>query len=72
MKEVVLVKEYSFIYRICIFMKENDYEQDSLIHDFSEMTAAQLYDYEIPDIYEFIDAMPLTGMGKVDYRALEA
>ncbi len=55
-----------------VLKKENDYEQDSLIHDFSEMTAAQLYDYEIPDIYEFIDAMPLTGMGKVDYRALEA
>jgi len=30
-----------------------------------------LYDYEIPEYIEFIECLPLTGMGKVDYRALE-
>lgn len=54
-----------------VLKKDCDCAQDLLIHDFSEMTAEELYDYEIPDCYEFIDTMPLTGMGKVDYRALE-
>lgn len=35
------------------------------------IVSADLYDYELPDIYEFVDNLPLTGMGKVDYRALE-
>jgi long-chain acyl-CoA synthetase len=31
----------------------------------------ELFDYEYPDVYEFIDELPLTNMGKVDYAALE-
>ena len=30
-----------------------------------------LYDYEVPEQIEFIGALPLTGMGKVDYQMLE-
>ena len=30
-----------------------------------------LYDYEVPDLVEFVDALPLTPMLKVDYRALQ-
>ena len=30
-----------------------------------------LYDYEVPDKYNFVDELPLTGMNKIDFRALE-
>ena len=46
-------------------------DNDMLKQELSQLTATELYDYEIPDIYEFVDELPLTGMGKIDFRALE-
>ena len=46
-------------------------DNDVLKTELSKLTADELYEYEIPDIYEFVDSLPLTGMGKIDYKALE-
>ena len=47
-------------------------QKDSeLISQVKEVVKSQLYDYECPDIYEFIDKLPLTAMGKIDYAELE-
>lgn len=46
-------------------------DNDVLKAELSKLTAAELYEYEVPDIYEFVDSLPLTGMGKIDYKALE-
>ena len=46
-------------------------DNDLLKAELSKLTADDLYEYEIPDIYEFVDSLPLTGMGKIDYKALE-
>ncbi len=51
--------------------QQNIINDEALKKELSMLTASELYDYEIPDIYEFIDALPLTGMGKIDYLALE-
>ena len=48
-----------------------DIDNDTLKTELSKLTADDLYEYEIPDIYEFVDSLPITGMGKIDYRALE-
>ena len=52
-------------------MKNNNADKIQIQSEIERNVANNLYDYEIPDIYEFIDSMPLTGMGKIDYRALE-
>lgn len=36
-----------------------------------ETCLEELYEYQIPECYEFIDKLPLTGMGKIDYASLE-
>ncbi len=36
-----------------------------------ELCAAELPEYSVPDKYVFRDAMPLTAVGKIDFRALE-
>lgn len=63
---------YGNVTKAFVVMKNDDIKKDSIIQDLSELTAKNLYDYEIPDIYEFINEIPLTDMGKVDYRKLEA
>lgn len=44
---------------------------DQLKEDLSTMLREKLYDYELPNSYEFVNEFPLTLMGKIDYRALE-
>ena len=42
---------------------------DSVKKDLNRLLSDELYEYELPDIYEFVDDLPLTGMGKIDYLA---
>ena len=37
----------------------------------SKLVEKELFNYEIPTKYEFIETFPLTAMGKIDYKALE-
>ena len=70
---VVPSKEESsgFITKAFIVLKNNNADKIQIQSEIERNVANNLYDYEIPDIYEFIDSMPLTGMGKIDYRVLE-
>ena len=52
-----------------VLKKKSD--KDTVRQELFDMLKASLYDYEIPDSIEFIAEMPLTGMNKIDYRALE-
>ncbi len=45
--------------------------RDVVKNEILEILNDNLYDYEIPEYFEFIDKLPLTGMGKIDYLALE-
>lgn len=36
-----------------------------------DLCKSELLEYSLPSKYEFIDAMPLTAVGKIDFRALE-
>ena len=36
-----------------------------------EILRNNMYDYEIPDLFEFRDTLPLTGMNKIDFTTLE-
>lgn len=36
-----------------------------------DLCKSELPEYSLPSKYEFIDAMPLTAVGKIDFRALE-
>lgn len=58
-------KEIAF----CV-LKENE-KKAFAEEKIEEMLRNNLYDYEIPDQYIFIKELPLTGMNKTDYRALE-
>ena len=54
-----------------IVLKDGIADKKLIQSKIEKTVADELYDYEIPDIYEFVDKLPLTGMGKIDYRALE-
>ena len=51
--------------------QSSDMDDNRLREELSKLTAEELYEYEVPDIYELIDQVPLTAMGKVDFKALE-
>ena len=44
---------------------------DDIKEEIIQLCSESLYDYEIPGNYVFTDKLPLTGMGKIDYRTLE-
>lgn len=54
-----------------VLKAENEKNKDMIIQEITRTIEKDLYDYEMPDFYEFLDALPLTGMGKIDYRELE-
>lgn len=65
-------KENGSIAKAFIVLKEqyklvsNDIELQII-----EILRNSMYDYEIPDLFEFRDSLPLTGMNKIDFTALE-
>ncbi|WP_167511324.1 class I adenylate-forming enzyme family protein [Pseudobutyrivibrio xylanivorans] len=70
---VVSVKDkYSgYATKAFVVLKDNSADKKIVQSEIEKIVTDELYDYELPDIYEFVDKLPLTGMGKVDYRALE-
>lgn len=44
---------------------------ESLKKEIRAFCVGKLPDYQIPDVIEFVDALPRTERGKIDYRALE-
>ena len=58
------VKAFIILKSVAVDKKKN-------LDRIKQIVSSELYDYELPDIYEFVDSLPFTGMGKVDYRALE-
>ena len=58
-----IAKAYLVLYK--------DANSKEIVENLKEYLKSKLYDYEIPDLYELIDELPLTGMGKVDYKNLE-
>ena len=45
--------------------------RDSLLREIEEFTKEYLPERDTASDYRFIDVLPLTSIGKVDYRALE-
>ncbi len=54
-----------------IVLKKANVDKKVIHKEIIEQCTNDLFDYEIPDMIEFIDLMPLTGIGKIDYRKLE-
>lgn len=52
---------------------KQQYRSDSnrIEAELRELCKSELPEYSLPSKYEFIDAMPLTAVGKIDFRALE-
>ena len=50
---------------------EHKVDENSFKNELKELCIKHLPDYMIPNEYKFIDEMPRTSRGKVDYRALE-
>ena len=51
--------------------KKCDMEQEALVLRFDEWLAEKIPTFAMPKKYVFCDALPLTPVGKVDYRTLE-
>ena len=46
-------------------------QADKVLSELPIILKGKTYDYEIPDEFEVLDAMPLTGMNKIDFKKLE-
>ena len=69
---VVALKDEDSGNTVKAFIKlQENVEHDSTRNEILSILNDNLYDYEIPEFFEFITELPLTGMGKIDYRALE-
>ena len=53
------------------FYDNPDRQSYGRIENMKGLCKESMYDYAIPDKYIFVSEFPLTGMGKIDYRALE-
>ena len=55
-----------------ITLKEEYLDQaDKILAELPIILKSKTYDYEIPDEFEVLDSMPLTGMNKIDFKKLE-
>ena len=59
------------IFAFIVLNKECDIEQKTLISRFDEWLAGKIPTFAMPKKYVFCDALPLTPVGKVDYRTIE-
>jgi len=64
-------KENGYIEKAFVVLKEYSGDKDEIKTEILNKCNDELFDYEVPEIIEFIEIMPLTGMGKIDYRKLE-
>lgn len=46
-------------------------DSNEIIKDIHNHLKEEVYDYELPDSYDIIPTMPLTGMNKIDFKELE-
>ena len=64
--------EYSgLVEKAFVVLKQTNSEKETIREELIDLCAKSLFDYEIPECFVFMDALPLTGIGKVDYKALE-
>lgn len=60
------------IAKACIVLKESEKENaEQIKQELIKLCNENLYDYEIPDIFQFRDELPLVGIGKINFPALE-
>ena len=77
MKELIEVRTCAVvglngdIFAFIVLNKECDIEQKTLISRFDEWLAGKIPTFAMPKKYVFCDALPLTPVGKVDYRTME-
>lgn len=57
---------------IAYIVKTNDVDSAKLLEEIKSLCKENLGFHEIPDEFRFIDSLPLTPRGKIDYRSLEA
>lgn len=64
--------DYSgFIELAFVVLKNNSNEEVNVRKEILEMCTDNLFDYEVPEKVVFVKSLPLTGMGKIDFRKLE-
>lgn len=56
---------------ICYIVSDKNYESDSIINNVTQLCETTYMKYERPQKIALIDSLPLTKVGKIDYRALE-
>ena len=63
--------ERMFIPKAFIELKDPSLDKEKVQANIIEKCKEKLPDYQIPQIFEFVDELPRTPRGKVDYRQLE-
>lgn len=69
---VAVPDEYKgFVEKAFVVLKQNNTDNEAIREELVDLCIKDLFDYEIPEYFVFVESLPLTGMGKIDYRALE-
>lgn len=57
-----------YVYVVC---KNKDVDEDKLNQELYELCKAELPEYAMPIGFSICDSLPVTNIGKIDYRKLE-
>ena len=69
---VAVPDEYKgFVEKAFVVLEQNNTENDIIRKELEDLCSKNLFDYEIPEWFVFVESLPHTGMGKIDYRVLE-
>ncbi len=65
-------EEYGNIAKAFVVLKEDFKNKEEVVQQqIMELLGKTVFDYELPDLFEFRDSLPLTGMNKINFKALE-
>ncbi len=63
--------EKGIVAKAYIVLKEGNYQEKDVISEIRKLCQSKLSERAIPDLFEFLPELPLTPMGKIDYKKLE-
>ncbi|BBM00786.1 non-ribosomal peptide synthetase [Microbulbifer sp. GL-2] len=69
-KEVVVIASESATGLIAYFTSTSDVQAEQLVQELKRHTYTELPEYMVPSCFIHIDALPLSGNGKIDRKAL--
>ncbi len=63
--------KYKYVTKAHIVLKKTEKDPEEILYELKKLCEENLPDYSCPFSYSIKESLPLTAVGKVDWRALE-